>query len=722
MEDLTVQHDGTVRDTNNNIIQYHYGEDGVNPTKIETQSLPIGKLSEQEIRSQFGMDTVDWTTVLQEQIVRENEEEMITEYVNQILEDQRMMVEGVFQKKSLDSGSVFAPVNLARWILNIKVRFALKPEKTDLTPTIVLQGIQKIIARTHSYHKIWAALLRFHLAPHKLIVKERFTKVAFETLVDIIVVNHMKAWVQPGEQVGIVAAQSIGEPSTQMSSTKESLIVLQGDNGLKYYGSIGEICDSILEKNKEKLIHHGKDSVILPLEENYYIVGVSEDEKTSWKRISEISRHPANGGLIEVITRTGRKTTATLTHSFLKRSPTGIVPVLGSDLEIGMRIPIAKVIPEVPQPIMAMTQGSTTFTMNREFGWVCGMYLADGFFNGNIIGISKINPMVEVKLRAFAEQYDMRFKTVERQCAFGPSKNNNLYSKDLKDFLMETFGTGSYEKKIGATVFHANKEFIAGVIGGFFDGDGNISVERQLIRASSRSETLIQQITALLGYVGMFGSMSQETSARIKDKVQHTLVIPRKFAATYKEQVGFQLPEKAEALDKIIEYNARPDSHSEQEGIDKIPEIGHIIAETGKLLKMPGQSRTYGRWAKKESIGRQTLTKYVAEFEAKCAELGAHVDPQVETNMVHLRSALAADVFWDEIVELNEYVDPKEFVYDFTVPGNDSFMVDCNVLVHNTLNKVLLRTGDCLIGCYTTYQGKQCKYDDGLFIICHIII
>jgi ATP-dependent Clp protease ATP-binding subunit ClpC len=31
--------------------------------------------------------------------------------------------------------------------------------------------------------------------------------------------------------------------------------------------------------------------------------------------------------------------------------------------------------------------------------------------------------------------------------------------------------------------------------------------------------------------------------------------------------------------------------------------------------------------------------------------------------------------------------DPMEMVYDFTVPGNDSFMVDCNVLVHNTLNK-----------------------------------
>jgi DNA-directed RNA polymerase II subunit RPB1 len=218
MEDLTVQHDGTVRDTNNNIVQFHYGEDGINATKIETQSLPIGKLSQEEIRTQFGMAGVDWATVLKDGIVRENDSELVAEYVEDLLFDQRMMVEGVFQSKSLDSGSVFAPVNLARWVLNTKTRFALKAnEKTDLTPSYVLEGIKKVMNRTHPYHKIWCALLRFHLAPHKLIVKERFTKEAFEMLIEIIVVTHMKSWVQPGDQVGIVAAQSIGEPATQMT-------------------------------------------------------------------------------------------------------------------------------------------------------------------------------------------------------------------------------------------------------------------------------------------------------------------------------------------------------------------------------------------------------------------------------------------------------------------------------------------------------------------------
>ena len=693
MEDLTVQHDGTVRDANNNIVQYHYGEDGVNPTKIEIQGLPLGKLSQEDIRTQFGMVGVDWSTVLKDGIIRDSDQEATTQYVSDLLFDQRMMVEGVFQNKALDSGSVFAPVNLARWIMNIKVRFGIKgTEKTDLTPLYVLTGLKKIIERTQPYHKIWAALLRFHLAPHKLIVKERFTKDAFDTLCEIIVVTHMKAWVQPGEQVGIVAAQSIGEPSTQMSTLGSTRICISDGKNLTYFGTIKDFIDPILNENKDNVIELSSDSVVLPLKNEYYIVGVSNDEKTSWKRISEISRHPANGGIVEVVTRTGRTTKATLSHSFLKRSKTGIVPVLGSDLMIGMRIPIARYIPEVPNPLKEITQGKTVFTLNKEFGWVCGIYLADGSFNGNTVKINKINKMVETKLSDFTKQYGMRFETVTREGEYGQSKDNNIYSKDLKDFLMATFKTGSYEKEIGGMVFHSNKEFIAGVISGYFDGDGNVNVERKLIRASSRSKILIEQVTALLGYVGLFGTISQETSIRIKDKVQHTLVILSKMAKQYKEEVGFYLPEKAEALDKIIQYNERADVYSNPDYIDKIPELGEVIAETGKLLNMPGQSRNYGRWMKKDSIGRQTLEKYVRDFKAKIVELQENLDKDidlktVQENMQIMRSALDADVIWDEIVDLIYHPDPQEYVYDFTVPGNDSFMVDCNVLVHNTLNK-----------------------------------
>ena len=48
--------------------------------------------------------------------------------------------------------------------------------------------------------------------------------------------------------------------------------------------------------------------------------------------------------------------------------------------------------------------------------------------------------------------------------------------------------------------------------------------------------------------------------------------------------------------------------------VDKIPNLGNIIAKCGKTLKLPGQSRNYGRWKNKESIGRLTLDKYIKIF------------------------------------------------------------------------------------------------------------
>ena len=680
MEDLTIQHDGTVRDANHNIIQFHYGEDGINAVKIELLGLPIGKLSEDDIRTEYGMVNVNWSDVLTEGIVRDDEGALVTEYTEKLLLDRRMMVEGVFQSKALDSQSVFTPVNLARIILNIKVRFNLRtvdeknePIKTDLTAKYILDGINTIIEKTHSFHKIWCALLRFHLAPHKLIIQDRFTKMAFDTLTQYIMVTHMKSWAQPGDQVGIVAAQSIGEPATQMSVVGSSLITIQSDYGLKFYGTIQDFCNYVINSKEDVYDMDDAKSIIIPLKENYYIIGVSDNEKTSWKRISEISRHPANGGLVEVVTRSGRHTTATLSHSFLKRSTTGIVPVLGSELKVGMRIPIARIIPEVPQPIMEYK----TFQLNREFGWICGLYIADGCINGNTVKITKISPVVEERLQRFVDEYGLTMTIHNYHGKFGSGKDHNIKSIILKDFLMDTFGNGSFEKEIGSIVFHSNKEFIRGVISGYFDGDGNVNTSRQLIRCSSRSSKLMNQLLSLLGYVGLFGSLSQE-------QIMYTIVLLPKFAKHYKEQIGFLLPEKAKALDEIITYNARQNAHAKPEAIDKIPELGQLIADTGKLLRIPG----HGRWTTKEAIGRQTLEKYLSAFEEAFQtwdeeQEGFHV---IKENIKIIRSAVEADVIWDEIVELIYHEDPKEYVYDFTVPGNDSFMVDQNVLVHNTLN------------------------------------
>ena len=692
MEDLCVQYDGTVRDANMNIVQFHYGEDGLNSTKIEGTGISYVKMSEADVKRDFGLAGVDFTQILQDGLADDfSGSNEVKEYVAQILDDRALIVEKVFAL-STRQGGVFGPLNPERLIMNIKVRFGLDSKaKTDLTPIYVIESLKKLMTRTQPYYKLWCALVRFHFAPHKLIVKERFTKAAFDALMELCIVKDWKAWSLPGELVGIIAAQSIGEPSTQMSSTYSTRIAVRNAKTHELFvGPIGKLIDDILENNKTSIIQLAENSVILDLDmdNGYEIIGVSNDEKTSWKKISQVSRHPANGGLVEITTKSGRKTTATLTHSFLTRGPNGVIPILGSDLKVGTRVPIARQIPEVATPLYSLTEDTATFELTKEFGWLCGIYLADGSLNGNTVNICKIHPIVEENIRKLGAHYNWDITVRNYDGAYGPSKNTIISCKNLKQFLYKHFSTGSYEKKIAAPIFQSNLAFIQGIISGYFDGDGNVNVERQQIRVGSRSKTLIHDIAALLSYCGIFGAFGEETSVRIPDKVLYTYQILKKYAAHFRTAIGLHLNEKAAGLDAIVDYMERDGKHDTKEIYDKIPELGEIIATLGRLLTMPGQSRNFGRWAKRESIGRLTLQGYIEDFEEVLATrtLDIVTDTLVRDHIETLRSAAYSDIVWDEIVELQILEDPKEFVYDFTVPGNDSFMVDDNILVHNTLN------------------------------------
>ena len=229
MEDLVTQHDGTVRDARGGIVQFHYGEDGISCTKVETQGLPIHTMSNDEIRKVIGLQDVKWDEVLTES--RSENAELINSFVDQVLADRNMLVNGVFRNGR--SKSLMGPMNLERMIMNLKVKFNIQTTaKTDLTPEYVIGALKDLHERTLPFHKMWAAMLRFHLGPHNSVVKNRLTKLAFNTLVEQILLKNWSSWAQPGEQVGIIAAQSIGEPATQMTLNTFHLAGVAAKSGM----------------------------------------------------------------------------------------------------------------------------------------------------------------------------------------------------------------------------------------------------------------------------------------------------------------------------------------------------------------------------------------------------------------------------------------------------------------------------------------------------------
>jgi DNA-directed RNA polymerase II subunit RPB1 len=229
MEDLVTQHDGTVRDARGCIVQFHYGEDGLSSTKVETQGLPIHSMSEEDIRKLVGMKDANWEEILS--VPRTENAELVNDFVEQILSDRDMLVNGVFRNGR--SKGLMGPMNLDRMIMNLKVKFNLQASaKTDLTPEYVLERIKDLHTRTLPFHRMWGAMLRYHLGPHNSVVKYRMTQLAFNTLMEQILIKNWAAWAQPGEQVGIIAAQSIGEPATQMTLNTFHLAGVAAKSGM----------------------------------------------------------------------------------------------------------------------------------------------------------------------------------------------------------------------------------------------------------------------------------------------------------------------------------------------------------------------------------------------------------------------------------------------------------------------------------------------------------
>jgi DNA-directed RNA polymerase II subunit RPB1 len=74
-----------------------------------------------------------------------------------------------------------------------------------------------VISPLNPANRVFAMLLRVLLSPKPLLLLHGMTRFTFESVIEVIRSQFREALVHPGEMVGILAAQSIGEPSTQMT-------------------------------------------------------------------------------------------------------------------------------------------------------------------------------------------------------------------------------------------------------------------------------------------------------------------------------------------------------------------------------------------------------------------------------------------------------------------------------------------------------------------------
>ena len=443
-----------------------------------------------------------------------------------------------------------------KYILD-QIDYILSPDVTKLI-CMTKNEINDINCLKNKDQQRYKTLLKIglyeYLSPKRCILEYKLTKYKFDQIVNDIIKNFKKCTVQPGEMVGCLAAQMIGEPSTQMScSLDEKILILKYSKKTKqlvsvYNDKIGEFIDNIIERNPKKTFNTGfEDSVETILEDeefNYYITGVDKQERVKYNKISHVSRHPANGNLMKITTRSGREVTTTLTHSHLKRTVYSVEPVLGKDLKIGNRIPVAKNIKNDIDTIDQIIIGDKIINLDEKFGWFIGAYLAEGSISNNTISISNINKIYQDNTKYIGNLFDKDANVRIYEGEYGPSITTSFNQKDLASIIIKYCGNGSFNKKVPSFAYAAPLNFIKGLLRGYFDGDGNINNDSKHheIRACSRSKELIRGLGLLYSYFGIFVTYKTEKNKRGSDL--YHLTIPYKFAEVYKREIGTDLENK----------------------------------------------------------------------------------------------------------------------------------------------------------------------------------
>ena len=232
LEDLMVNYDMTIRTNKNKIVQFQYGDDNIDTTKVEDQDIPIVEMSSQDIYNHYlipeetGKIKTLSNIFLKNTMTRLKKQQVefatkMSELVDEMINFRTTIVKNVFKNKG--DKIVNCPVAFNYIINTIQGQCGISSSSlVDITPLEAYQIIQTYFNKLNSNYycpptELFKALYFYYLSPKELLIVKKYNHKSLLLLLDTIVLNYKKAIVTPGEMVGMIAGQSIGEVSTQMT-------------------------------------------------------------------------------------------------------------------------------------------------------------------------------------------------------------------------------------------------------------------------------------------------------------------------------------------------------------------------------------------------------------------------------------------------------------------------------------------------------------------------
>ena len=261
LEDISIKYDGTNRNSRGVIIQYVYGENGINQSCQTEVKLNIMEMDNNKINSTFGFTDEELTKLEKKHKISMKDLKKINDNYLQKMKNYRddmriIQCKALMNFKTMEE-KFMIPVNLFR----ITQDYSTKGENLELTPKDIedsieeflnspetkllpgaSRGIKRLIDDDKSLKYILEIALYEYLAPKKCIFNYGLSKDKLNNLWKEIKMSFIKAMAEPGEMVGILAAQSIGEPTTQLNlNTKHFAGVASSSSAVSGVPRINEL-------------------------------------------------------------------------------------------------------------------------------------------------------------------------------------------------------------------------------------------------------------------------------------------------------------------------------------------------------------------------------------------------------------------------------------------------------------------------------------------------
>lgn len=237
LEDIRVKYDGTVRNANDKVLQYVYGDNGLNTEMQIDQKIGLIAANNKAIREKYIYTNEEITKMKKDGITTDKYTINNNDMVYEKLVSMRNKIRNIQRVRNPSAitftESYMMPVDLNQFIMNL-MNSETRTGGQVVDPYYVLTGIKKMystnISKLMKYNDATSTikkqdeqknkyLLKFYifdvLSPKRCTHEYKLNKEEFDSIVDFFQKRFKLALVPGGEMVGIVAAQSIGEPVTQ---------------------------------------------------------------------------------------------------------------------------------------------------------------------------------------------------------------------------------------------------------------------------------------------------------------------------------------------------------------------------------------------------------------------------------------------------------------------------------------------------------------------------